>query len=560
MARRPSIEMTYEQLHGEGRIRVSFAEACTILGHHFRARLVEQLRSVLPVIAYLLLFQVVILRTSILHSIPICLAVLAVVIGLLFFMDGLRLWLMPVGEAIGNSLPKRTSLPTILGFAFLVGVGATYAEPAMGALRAAGAGIDEAQAPLLHALLNRYAGALAAAVAAAVGTAVLLGTLRFLLNWPLKRLLVPIVLLLLGLTAWAYAVPALRGIIGLAWDFGAVIVGPITVPLVLGLGLGVCNASGRVDTGMSGFGAVTLISLFPILATLGVAFLIHYSGAAGHGVAAVAAAAAGPGAGAPAGPWLDALISSSQAILPLTIFLFAVQVFLLRERIAAGDEVAVGLSFALFGLVLFNVGLAAGLTPLGDQVGGVAPGAFARVLLGTPPVAFGPLYGSAVGKGIILVFALLLGYGATLAEPALNSMGLQVEQITVGAFRKALLVQAVAFGVGAGMALGVARIIFEIPFAWLLVPTYLLLLVLSLVSTEEFVSIGWDAGATTTGPFTVPLVVAIGLGLSGNLPGAADGFGILSLASAGPVVSVLTVGLLLRTAPSHEPAVRGAAA
>jgi len=560
LARRPSIEVTYEQIHGQGRIRVSFAEACAILGHHFRARLLDQLQSVLPVIAYLLLFQVAVLRTSILHSLSICLAVLGVVVGLLFFMEGLRLWLMPVGEAIGDSLPKKTSLPTILGFAFLVGVGATYAEPAMGALRAAGAGIDENQAPLLHALLNRYAGVLAAAVAAGVGAAVLLGTLRFLMNWPLKRLLVPIVLLLLGLTAWAYAVPPLRGILGLAWDFGAVIVGPITVPLVLGLGLGVCNASGRVDTGMSGFGAVTLISLFPILATLGVAFVIHYSGAAGHGLARAAAGPAAVVAGGPAGAWLDALIASSQAILPLTIFLFAVQIFLLRERITAGDEVALGLAFALFGLVLFNVGLAVGLTPLGDQVGGVAPGAFARILLGAPPVPFGPLYGTALGKGIILGFALLLGYGATLAEPALNSMGLQVEQITVGAFRKALLVQSVAIGVGAGMALGVARIVFGIPFAWLLFPTYALLLALSLVSTEEFVSIGWDAGATTTGPFTVPLVVAIGLGLSGNLPGAADGFGILSLASAGPVVSVLAVGLLLRSAPRREPAAGEAAA
>jgi len=165
-----------------------------------------------------------------------------------------------------------------------------------------------------------------------------------------------------------------------------------------------------------------------------------------------------------------------------------------------------------------------------------------------------------MGRGVILLFSFFLGYGATLAEPALNAMGIQVHEITIGAFRKELLVHSVAFGVGAGMTLGVARIIFDVPLAWLIVPAYVLLLFLSLASTEEFVSIAWDSGATTTGPFTVPLVVAIGLGLSRNTPGVLEGFGILSLASAGPVISVLAVGLLIRGASKREERQEGAPA
>jgi hypothetical protein len=165
-----------------------------------------------------------------------------------------------------------------------------------------------------------------------------------------------------------------------------------------------------------------------------------------------------------------------------------------------------------------------------------------------------------MGRSVILLFSFFLGYGATLAEPALNAMGIQVHEITIGAFPKDLLVHSVAFGVGAGMALGVARIIFDLPLGWLLVPAYALLLLLSIASTEEFVSIAWDGGATTTGPFTVPLVVAIGLGLSRNTPGVLEGFGILSLASAGPVVAVLAVGLLIRGAPKREAIGGGAAA
>jgi hypothetical protein len=163
-----------------------------------------------------------------------------------------------------------------------------------------------------------------------------------------------------------------------------------------------------------------------------------------------------------------------------------------------------------------------------------------------PSRPFGPLYGTLWGKGIIVLFALFLGYGVTLAEPGLRAMGIQVHEITVGAFPRETLVHSVAVGVGGGMALGVARIVFALPLAWILIPIYLTLLLLTLVSSEEFVSIAWDSGASTTGPFTVPLVVAIGLGLAASVPGAGDGLGILALASAGPIFTVLSVGLLLR--------------
>src|SRR5262249_10173303 len=187
---------------------------------YFRVRLLDQLQAVLPVVAYLFLFQVAGLRREVLDAGAITIAILAVVLGLLFFMEGLRLWLMPIGEAIGNSLPRKSTLTSMLAFPFLVGAGATFAEPAMGALRAAGSGIDPAQAPLLHAILNRYAGPLGLLVAAGVGLSVVIGTLRFLGNWPLKRALIPIVALLLAMTLWAQRVPGLRDVVGVAWDFG----------------------------------------------------------------------------------------------------------------------------------------------------------------------------------------------------------------------------------------------------------------------------------------------------------------------------------------------------
>lgn len=541
------------QIRGEGRIRTSPGEALRILWPFFRSKLSEQAWSVLPVVIYLFVFQIVFLRWPVASAGAISLAMAWVILGLLFLMEGLRLWLLPMGEAIGNGLPRKASVGAILGFAFLVGVVATLAEPAMGALREAGAGIDPARTPLLHLLLNDRAGTLAATVGAGVGIAVVLAMLRFLGNWPLKSLLVPTVALLLVLTAWASTIPALASVIGLAWDFGAVIVGPITVPLALGLGAGVCGAAGRSDTGQSGFGTVTLIALLPILATLGLAFILHFAGAVPGGLLAPPppAVSTTPGAQGYLAALLHAapirgIATASRAILPLSLLLFAAQALLLRDRIARGDEVALGLAFALAGLMLFTLGLAQGLTPLGDQIGTVAPGAFSTIQAGAPSRPFGPLYGTLRGKGLIVLFALFLGYGATLAEPGLRAMGIQVQEVTIGAFPRATLVHSVAAGVGAGMALGVARIVFNLPLAWMLIATYLLLLLLTLVSSEEFASIAWDSGATTTGPFTVPLVVAIGLGLTASIPGVAEGFGILSLASAGPILTVLGVGLVLR--------------
>ena len=132
-----------------------------------------------------------------------------------------------------------------------------------------------------------------------------------------------------------------------------------------------------------------------------------------------------------------------------------------------------------------------------------------------------------------------------MAEPALNAMGVTVENLTDGAFPKRLLIQAVAVGVALGIALGVAKIVFGWPMLPLLLGGYAVALGATLWSDEEYVALAWDSAGVTTGPVTVPLVLALGLGL-GQAVGAAEGFGILAMASMGPIVSVLLVGFWIR--------------
>ena len=136
----------------------------------------------------------------------------------------------------------------------------------------------------------------------------------------------------------------------------------------------------------------------------------------------------------------------------------------------------------------------------------------------------------------MLIFAFGMGYGATRAEPALNALGITVESLSAGAMKRTKIVQVVSIGVGIGVLLGFSRILFDLPLIWLIVPPYLLLIPLTIWSEEEFTSIAWDSGGVTTGPVTVPLVLAMGVSI-GSVLNIADGFGVLALASAFPIIT-----------------------
>lgn len=611
-------------------VRATFA----ILWPYIRENLAEQVRSIAFIVIYLAFFQIFVLELPIVYAAMIGLGIVIVAVGLMFFMEGLRLGLMPLGETIGSILPGNASLPVILAFAFLLGVGATFAEPAIAILREAGGGVSAHKAPLLFSLLNDFSTQLIFAVGIGVGFAVLVGVLRFFYGLSMKRLIIPGVSLLAALTVFAHFNELLNPILGLAWDSGAVTTGPVTVPLVLALGIGVCRIVGDADTSNAGFGIVTLASLFPVLAVLCLGFYHYYaddyygrpyyagpvvnaeamedvvksgSSPAGQAVAfsadefrqfkdtgrievnhrvryeegeraledgrivlrdtvivleklpeqrprLLAGNAWDPGQGI-RDTLREASIAAVRAILPLSLFLLLTMKFLLPGRLKDADELLIGVTFALIGMSLFILGINLGLSPLGTQLGSNVPAAFAALTPWGMQGIEGPLFETEFyGKVLAILFGFFLGYGATLAEPALNALGGTVEKITVGAFRKGLLVQSVAVGVGLGIAAGVLKIAYNLPLAYLLVPPYVLLLVLTWFSSEEFVNFSWDSAGVTTGPITVPLVLAMGLGIGANVPGVTDGFGILALASVGPIITVLTVGFIVSRSVQDPPA------
>ena len=604
------------------RFRLGLRDTFRILAPYVKRNFMNQVEGIWFIVTYLVVFQLLVLQLPIVFAGMIALGIFVVAVGLMFFMEGLRLGLMPLGEKIGSVLPRNSKMPVILVFSFLLGAGATFAEPAIAVLKAAGSGVKPTEAPLLYSLLNDFSTQLVGSVGVGVGLAVMFGVLRFFYAWPLKYLVIPAVLLLLAASLFFSQVPVLNDVLGLAWDCGAVTTGPVTVPLVLALGIGVCRvvSSGSGTGGHSGFGIVTLASLFPILAVLALSMFHYvrddYYGApnyAGHMVDVEAPAVdwqelkrstvaitpeefstyvtAGE---LPDGYELEfdggsaelidgrivisdpnvvirknqkvefELISDKtwdeagefqaqlwrackealRAIVPLCLFLYVVLRLVLRQRLNQAGDVGFGVVFALAGMSLFGLGIALGLTPLGGQLGSNIPVAFAEIVPWGLDSRVGPLFETVEwGKLVAVGFAFFLGYGATLAEPALNALGDTVDRITAGAFRKKLLMQSVAVGVGLGIGAGVFKMAYNLPLIWLLAPGYLLVLVLTWRAPHSFVNFSWDSAGVTTGPITVPLVLAMGLGVGANVPGVSDGFGIPALASVGPILTVLSVGL-----------------
>lgn len=623
------------------RVQIPFGRALAMVGAHARSRLGTQARSVVFVVVYLLLTQALVFRVPIREGLGVALGIAATVAGLAFFLEGLFLGIMPLGEQSGLGLPGKAGPALIALFSVVLGITATLAEPAIGILKVQGGSVLPWDAPVLYLLLNRGSTWLVWAVAAGVGIAVALGMFRFLFGWSFKPFVFTVIPILVAATFILERIPSLKGVMGLAWDTGGVTTGPVTVPLVIALGVGLSRIVGAKQGGASGLGVVTLASALPVVAVMALAAalaplvpdpgrtagffspepelrhkaLFLAGSEAALGVLALEARDAGLlgaadfGYAFPEGLSLDLetttgnsaqplaghFISAAKAVLPLALVLIAVLVVFLRQRIRGMDEVILGLAFAVAGMFIFNFGMERGLAALGSQAGAALPKAYeetlrvdkaitvrgvssAEIVLVAGPQGPGrfvwiqgasgaelvPFIGenwnpgtgeyrhvpveSAVfsslgtyaGFGAVLVFVFILGLGASLAEPSLSALGSTVEDLTTGTYSKRTLMHTVALGVGLGLAAGFGRILFDIPLFWVLGPPYAAALVLTWFSSEEFSAIAWDAAGVTTGPVTVPLVIATGLGLGA---GASVSFGVVAAASVFPILAVLVSGL-----------------
>lgn len=223
----------------------------------------------------------------------------------------------------------------------------------------------------------------------------------------------------------------------------------------------------------------------------------------------------------------DTALEILQAIMPIAVLVIVLQLIFFDRPGPLIAQFMVGLVMVSAGLGLFLLGVKVGLLPLGEIIGSELPqlGSFT----------------------LLLIFTMFIGIAVTVAEPDVRVLAHQVDQVSGGEISKRMLVTFVAIGVGLFMAIAVARVVLGIPMSYLLVAGYAAIFALSAFVPPHFVPISFDSGGVTTGPMTVPFILALGVGLTSVLGGKsslADSFGFVALASIGPVIAVMLLGVI----------------
>lgn len=230
--------------------------------------------------------------------------------------------------------------------------------------------------------------------------------------------------------------------------------------------------------------------------------------------------------------WMDVLgplWKTAKGVIPLTAALIIIQTVLLKKPIEEAKNFAIGIIITLLGLHLFLYGTSVSLIPLGDSVGRNL-----HILN---------------NKWLIILVGFVIGYSGTLVEPALKALALQVEELSQGAIPQTVLLHSVAAGFGLGMAIGLYKIISNIPFVKVIVPLLLIIIILSIITPEPYTSIAMDSASATTGPVNIPINMAIAIGLASIIEGVdplLSGLGIVGLTSIGTMVSVMILGVLTK--------------
>ena len=230
-------------------------------------------------------------------------------------------------------------------------------------------------------------------------------------------------------------------------------------------------------------------------------------------------------------------------VLPIAAILFGFQVFVLRRSIKDPARVAIGMVFVVLGLALFLEGLQTALFPIGRLMATqlTAP----EFIHGTlAEIAADPIWHDYLW---VYAFAAAVGFATTVAEPSLIAVAIKANQVSGSRISVTGLRVAVAIGVAIGVALGAFRIVTGTPLHWYIIVGYVVVILQTAVAPRGIVALAYDSGGVTTSTVTVPLIVALGLGLAETIPGRSpilDGFGLIAFASLFPIIAVLAYGQL----------------
>ena len=472
-----------------------------------REKLLESLQAVLPIVAIVLVLCFSIAPVS--PSILLCflLGAAMIIVGIMFFTLGAEMSMSPMGERVGAVLTKSRSVPLIIGVGFVLGFLITISEPDLQVLAN--------QVPSIPNMT------LILSVAAGVGFFLVVAFLRMLLSIALPKLLVVFYALIFVLAAF---VP--KEFLAVAFDSGGVTTGPITVPFIMALGVGVAAIRSDRHASDDSFGLVALCSVGPILAVLLLGILFQASDSTY--IPPVL-----PDVGDSVELWQLFHVSLptylkeiATSLLPIVLMFGIFQLVALKLDRRSLGRIGVGLLYTYMGLVLFLTGANVGFMPAGNYLGQVLAGRSFR--------------------WVLVPIGMLIGYFIVKAEPAVYVLNKQVEEITDGAISAGTMGAALSAGVSLSVGLAMVRVLTGISILWFLIPGYTFAIGISFVVPKLYTAIAFDAGGVASGPMTatflLPLAQGACVAAGGNI--VTDAFGVVAMVAMTPLITVQLMGLM----------------
>ena len=470
------------------------------------AKLKEALDSVLPIalIVSVLCFFLVPVGSGLMLAFLVGTAM--IIVGMALFTLGSEQSMSQIGSLIGARLTKSRKLWLILALSFVMGVVITVAEPDLQVLATNVPGIDR--------------GALIFTVSVGVGLFLAISMVRILLGIPLRWLLLVFYGVVFLLTAFSDP-----GFLSVSFDSGGVTTGPMTVPFVMALGVGVASIRSDEKAKDDSFGLVALCSIGPILAVLLLGFLYPNSTGSSSMVIQSFEDSVSLGWG-----YLEAIpeymLEVASALAPIFIFFLLFQFAALRLPAVQLARIMVGIVYTYVGLVLFLTGVNVGFSSLGYVLGG-----------------------EMVSQGLSLLLvplAVLMGWFIINAEPAVHVLNKQVEDLTSGAISARAMGRSLCIAVATANGLAMVRVLTGLPILWILVPGYLIALALTFVVPPIFTAIAFDSGGVASGPMTATFMLPFAMGacnaLGGNI--MTDAFGLVALVALMPLITVQVMGAI----------------
>jgi hypothetical protein len=485
----------------------------------FGGDLKNAFKDLFPIIVVVILFQGFIIQAVPENLFSIATGLTIVAVGLALFIRGLELGIFPIGEGLAVDFAKKGSVFWLLLFAFTIGFSTTVAEPALIAIA------DKASL-ISNGLVDAFW--LRMTVAFSVGFAISLGTLRILLGHPIQYYIVSGYILVVLITFFAP-----KEIIGLAYDSGGVTTSTVTVPLVAALGIGLASSIKGRNPVIDGFGLIAFASLTPMIFVqiYGIIVYTFLPEQIGNVAVIEEAILETVTLHQTFDPWeiLWDIIAVVKDVAPILAVIFFFQYMIIRKPVTHLHKIIIGIIMVILGLYAFILGLEMGLFPIGETI------AFQLTAM--------------KNNLLVYLFAFMIGFSTTMAEPSLLAIAIKAEEISSGNIKQTILRVVVAFGVAIGIALGAYRIVAGDPIHYYIIAGYILVILFTYFAPKYIIPIAYDSGGVTTSTVTVPLVAALGLGLAENIEGRnplIDGFGLIAFASLFPMLTVMGYGIIVQ--------------